>query len=39
VWGVYLHAQAGRALSQRIGLGFLAREIPAEIPGLMRWAG
>jgi hydroxyethylthiazole kinase-like uncharacterized protein yjeF len=39
VWGVYLHAQAGRALSQRIGLGFLAREIPAEIPGLMRWVG
>ncbi|MDB5093767.1 MAG: carbohydrate kinase [Candidatus Eremiobacteraeota bacterium] len=38
VWGVYLHAQAGRALSQRIGLGFLAREIPDEIPGLMRWA-
>jgi hydroxyethylthiazole kinase-like uncharacterized protein yjeF len=39
VWGVYLHAQAGRALSQRIGPGFLAREIPAEIPELMRWAG
>ncbi len=39
VWGVYLHAQAGSLLSQRIGLGFLAREIPGEIPGLMRWVG
>ncbi len=27
VWGVYLHARAGQALSERIGLGFLAREI------------
>jgi len=35
-WGVYLHARAGDALSQRIGLGFLARELPAEVPPLMR---
>jgi hydroxyethylthiazole kinase-like uncharacterized protein yjeF len=36
VWAVYLHAQAGIVLSGRIGpLGFLARELPAEIPGLM----
>ncbi len=36
VWGVYLHARAGQALSERMGIGFMAREIPAEVPGLMR---
>jgi ADP-dependent NAD(P)H-hydrate dehydratase len=36
VWGVYLHARAGQVLSDRIGIGFLAREIPAEVPVLMR---
>jgi hydroxyethylthiazole kinase-like uncharacterized protein yjeF len=36
VWGVYLHARAGQVLGERIGIGFLAREIPAEMPGLMR---
>jgi ADP-dependent NAD(P)H-hydrate dehydratase len=36
VWSVYLHGEAGRRLAHRIGpLGFLARELPAEIPGLM----
>jgi len=35
-WGVYLHAQAGEQLAARMGVGFLAREIPAEIPALMR---
>ncbi|HEY0615347.1 MAG TPA: NAD(P)H-hydrate dehydratase [Candidatus Elarobacter sp.] len=35
-WGVFLHAGAGSVLSRRIGLGFLARELPAEIPPLMR---
>jgi ADP-dependent NAD(P)H-hydrate dehydratase len=35
-WGVYLHARAGRVLADRMGIGFLAREIPAEIPALMR---
>jgi hydroxyethylthiazole kinase-like uncharacterized protein yjeF len=35
-WGVYLHARAGERLSERVGpLGFLARELPAEIPKLM----
>ncbi|MCA1617931.1 MAG: NAD(P)H-hydrate dehydratase [Acidobacteria bacterium] len=35
-WGVYLHALAGERLSRRVGLlGFLARELPAEIPPLM----
>jgi hydroxyethylthiazole kinase-like uncharacterized protein yjeF len=36
VWGVYLHARAGDALARRMGaLGFLARELLAEIPQLM----
>lgn len=36
VWGVHLHGLAGDRLSRRIGpLGYLAREIPAEIPALM----
>ncbi|HEX8284423.1 MAG TPA: NAD(P)H-hydrate dehydratase [Pyrinomonadaceae bacterium] len=35
-WGVHLHALAGERLSRRAGLlGFLARELPAEIPPLM----
>ena len=35
-WGVYLHALAGERLARKIGpLGFLARELPAEIPTLM----
>lgn len=37
IWSVYLHGEAGRRLAGRIGpLGFLARELPAEIPALMR---
>jgi ADP-dependent NAD(P)H-hydrate dehydratase len=36
VWGVYLHARAGERLARRMGrLGFLARELLAEIPSLM----
>jgi hydroxyethylthiazole kinase-like uncharacterized protein yjeF len=36
VWGVWLHGAAGEALSHKIGpLGFLARELPGEIPGLL----
>ena len=36
VWGVYLHARAGDELARRMGpLGFLARELLAEIPQLM----
>ncbi|MEO6368261.1 MAG: NAD(P)H-hydrate dehydratase, partial [Steroidobacteraceae bacterium] len=36
LWSVYLHAQAGRALSGRLGtVGLLASELPAEIPALM----
>jgi hydroxyethylthiazole kinase-like uncharacterized protein yjeF len=36
-WGVALHAAAGEQLSLRYGvLGYLAREISAEIPALLR---
>ena len=35
-WAVYLHAEAGRRIADRIGrLGLLAREIPDEIPRIM----
>jgi hydroxyethylthiazole kinase-like uncharacterized protein yjeF len=40
VWAVYLHGSAGRALAKRIGpLGFLARELLAELPPLLRRLG
>jgi hydroxyethylthiazole kinase-like uncharacterized protein yjeF len=40
VWGVYLHARAGDRLAKRMGqLGFLARELLAEIPALMSELG
>jgi hypothetical protein len=33
---VWLHGEAGLALSKKVGpLGFLAREIPAEVPALL----
>ncbi len=36
VWGVHLHGAAGDRLAERVGpLGFLARELLAEIPALM----
>jgi NAD(P)H-hydrate repair Nnr-like enzyme with NAD(P)H-hydrate dehydratase domain len=35
-WGVALHAFAGVKLAARYGtLGYLAREIPGEVPGIM----
>jgi ADP-dependent NAD(P)H-hydrate dehydratase len=35
-WGVALHARAGELLAERFGiLGYLAREIPNEVPALM----
>ena len=38
-WGVALHALAGERLAARIGpLGYLARELPDEIPSLMEQA-
>lgn len=36
LWGVHLHGEAGRRLAKRIGrIGFLARELLDEVPGLM----
>ena len=36
LWGVWLHGEAGRSLARKTGpLGFLAREIPAEVPALL----
>ncbi len=36
LWGVWLHGEAGKALAQKVGpIGFLAREIPGEIPALL----
>lgn len=38
-WGVWLHGEAGRRMAERMGpVGFLARELAAEVPGLMRGA-
>ena len=38
-WGVALHALAGERLAERIGpLGYLARELPDEIPALLEQA-
>jgi ADP-dependent NAD(P)H-hydrate dehydratase len=40
VWGVYLHARAGDQLAKRVGhLGYLARELLAEVPTLMSKLG
>jgi NAD(P)H-hydrate repair Nnr-like enzyme with NAD(P)H-hydrate dehydratase domain len=34
--GVWLHGEAGRILTERVGrVGFLAREIPDEVPELL----
>ncbi|HEX6747400.1 MAG TPA: NAD(P)H-hydrate dehydratase [Longimicrobium sp.] len=36
-WGVALHGEAGNALARRVGpLGFLARELPDEVPALLQ---
>ncbi|HUQ13713.1 MAG TPA: NAD(P)H-hydrate dehydratase [Novosphingobium sp.] len=37
LWAVWLHGEAGRRCAEQTGpLGFLARELPAHVPGLMR---
>jgi hydroxyethylthiazole kinase-like uncharacterized protein yjeF len=37
LWGVWLHGEAGRLLGERVGrVGFLAREIPDEVPRMLR---
>jgi ADP-dependent NAD(P)H-hydrate dehydratase len=39
-WGVHLHALAGERLAERVApLGYLARELPAEVPRLMSELG
>jgi hydroxyethylthiazole kinase-like uncharacterized protein yjeF len=36
LWGVWLHGEAGRRLGEKVGtLGYLAREIAGEVPGLL----
>jgi hydroxyethylthiazole kinase-like uncharacterized protein yjeF len=40
LWGVWCHGEAGRRLGERIGtLGYLAREIVDEVPGVLRDGG
>jgi len=35
-WGAWLHGEAGRRAAEHIGpIGFLARDLPSRIPGLM----
>ena len=35
-WGVWLHGAAGRIAASKIGpIGFLARDLPPELPGLL----
>ena len=37
LWSVLLHGEAGESLARKVGpVGFLAREIPGELPELMR---
>ena len=36
LWGVFLHAQAGRRLTARLGsIGYRASELACEVPALM----
>lgn len=36
LWAVWLHGEAGAALAKKVGpIGFLAREIPGEVPALL----
>ncbi|WOB27585.1 MULTISPECIES: NAD(P)H-hydrate dehydratase [Xanthomonas] len=36
LWGVFVHAAAGKQLARRIGtVGFLARELGLEVPGIL----
>lgn len=36
LWGVWLHGEAGASLARKVGpVGFLARQIPDEIPALL----
>lgn len=36
LWGVWLHGEAGASLAKKVGpIGFLARQIPDELPALL----
>lgn len=35
-WSVHAHARAGEALTKKMGVGFLARELPEQIPRVLR---
>jgi NAD(P)H-hydrate repair Nnr-like enzyme with NAD(P)H-hydrate dehydratase domain len=36
LWAVWLHGESGAALARKVGpIGFLARQIPDEVPALM----
>lgn len=35
VWGAWAHARAGDRLAERMGLGFLARELAGELPAVV----
>jgi len=40
VWGAWLHASAGDRLAERVGpVGYLARELPGELPALLADVG
>ena len=40
VWGAFLHAAAGDRLAEHVGpVGYLARELPGELPGLLAGLG
>ena len=40
VWGAFLHATAGDRLAERVGpVGYLARELAGEVPGLLAELG
>jgi hydroxyethylthiazole kinase-like uncharacterized protein yjeF len=36
VWGTWVHGRAGDRLTERLGMGFLARELAAELPLALR---
>ncbi|PCE15547.1 sugar kinase [Microbacterium sp. SZ1] len=38
-WGAWTHGRAGDRLAERMGLGFLARELARELPAAMREVG
>lgn len=36
VWGAYVHARAGERLAADVGtVGFLARELPGQVPAVL----